>query len=108
MEFLVALTTVVPEGTTDGEVRDRYEREAERIRELAAGGAVLRLWRPPLEPGERGALGLFVADDLAAVRAALETLPLHSWMTIEITPLGVHPNDPALRLPGQSVGGGET
>jgi muconolactone delta-isomerase len=32
-------------------------------RELAAQGHLLRLWRPPLQPGEWRTLGLFAAGD---------------------------------------------
>jgi muconolactone D-isomerase len=95
MEFLVALHTVVPEGTADAEVAATYEREAERVRELARQGALLRLWRPPAKPGERRALGLFAARNEAELGVIVASLPLHKWMTVTVTALGEHPNDPA-------------
>ncbi|MGH7735159.1 MAG: muconolactone Delta-isomerase family protein, partial [Gemmatimonadales bacterium] len=61
MEYLVTMTTHVPEGTSDEAVSDVRAREAARSRELAAQGHLLRLWRPPLQPGEWRALGLFAA-----------------------------------------------
>ena len=48
MEYLVTMTTHVPDGTPDQAVRRRPVREAARSRELAAAGHLLRLWRPPL------------------------------------------------------------
>ena len=63
MEYLVTMTTHVPEGTTDAAIQDVRSREAARSRELAAQGHLLRLWRPPLQPGEWRTLGLFAADD---------------------------------------------
>ena len=51
MEYLVTMTTHVPEGTPDKTVDDVRAREAAHTRELAAQGHVLRLWRPPLAPG---------------------------------------------------------
>jgi muconolactone delta-isomerase len=53
MEFLVTMTTHVPDGTPAAAVDDVRAREAANTRELAAQGHVLRLWRPPLAPGER-------------------------------------------------------
>jgi muconolactone delta-isomerase len=52
MEYLVTMTTHVPEGTTDATVDEVRAREAAHTRELAARGHVLRLWRPPLAPGD--------------------------------------------------------
>jgi len=52
MEYLVTMTTHVPEGTLDAAVQDIRTRESARSRELAAQGHLLRLWRPPLRPGE--------------------------------------------------------
>ena len=63
MEYLVTMTTHVPEGTPGRIVADIRGREAARSRELAAQGHLLRLWRPPLQPGEWRTLGLFAAAD---------------------------------------------
>jgi muconolactone delta-isomerase len=65
MEYLVTMTTHVPQGTAEDTVTDVRAREAEHSRELAAQGHLLRLWRPPLQPGEWRTLGLFAADDPA-------------------------------------------
>jgi hypothetical protein len=45
MEYLVEMTTHVPEGTAESAVEDVRTREAARSRELAAAGHLLRLWR---------------------------------------------------------------
>jgi muconolactone D-isomerase len=63
LEFPVTMTTHVPAGTTDEAVDEVRGREAARSRELAAGGNLRRLWRPPLNPGEWRTLGLFAAGD---------------------------------------------
>jgi muconolactone D-isomerase len=52
MEYLVTMTTHVPDGTPDQAVDEIRAREAARSRELAAAGHLMRLWRPPLRPGE--------------------------------------------------------
>lgn len=102
VEFLIALTIVVPEGTPFQTVDDTKTREAERAHELAEQGHVVRLWTPPAESGEWRVLGLWRAPDAAEMEAILESLPLHRWMTAEITPLAQHPNDPAITTTGWS------
>ena len=91
------MTTHVPDGTSDDTVEAVRAREAERSRELAAQGHLLRLWRPPLQPGEWRTLGLFAADDVVALEKELASMPLRVWRTDDVTPLSPHPNDPALR-----------
>jgi len=94
MEYLVTMTTHVPDGTPDQAVDDVRAREAAHTRELAAQGHVLRLWRPPLQPGEWRTLGLFAAADDAELTEVLASMPLRVWRTDEVTPLSPHPNDP--------------
>jgi muconolactone delta-isomerase len=94
MEYLVTMTTRVPDGTPDKDVEDVRAREAARSRELAAHRNLLRLWRPPLEPGEWRTLGLFAAADDGKLESVLASMPLRVWRTDEVTPLAPHPNDP--------------
>ncbi len=95
MEYLVTMTTQVPDGTSEAAVQDVRSREAARSRELAAHGHLLRLWRPPLQPGEWRTLGLFAAGSDAQLKTILASMPLRVWRTDEVTPLSPHPNDPA-------------
>ena len=95
MEFLVTMTTHVPDGTPDAEVDDVRAREAANTRELAAKGHVLRLWRPPLAPGEWRTLGLFAAADAPDLERVLAAMPLRVWRTDEVKALTNHRNDPA-------------
>ncbi len=99
MEFLVDMTTRVPEGTTDNAIDDMRAREATRAVELAQDGALRRLWRPPLQPGEWRALGLFEADDADHLAAALASMPLRIWRADQVTELYAHPNDPGPPAP---------
>lgn len=94
MEYLVTMTTHVPEGTPESDIKDIRAREAAHSRELAAEGSLLRLWRPPLRPGEWRSLGLFAAADEADLEHVLASMPLRVWRTDESTPLAPHPNDP--------------
>jgi muconolactone D-isomerase len=100
MEFLVSMTTHVPDGTPQQTVDDVREREAARSRELAAQGHLLRLWRPPLKPGEWRTLGLFAAADSSELERVLASMPLRVWRTDEVTPLSPHPNDPGAPATG--------
>ena len=69
MEYLVTMTTRVPDGTPEQAITDIRTREAARSRELAAQGHLLRLWRPP--PGGPGALGLWRARDVLLILGIL-------------------------------------
>ena len=62
MEFLVTMTTHVPDGTSGQAVNDVRGREAARPRELAGQGHLLRLW---VLPRQGRALGLWRARDAA-------------------------------------------
>jgi len=94
MEYLVTMTTQVPDGTPEETVDAVRAREAARSGELAAEGHLLRLWRPPLQPGEWRTLGLFAADDEVALEEVLASMPLRVWRTDTVLPLSPHPNDP--------------
>ena len=96
MEYLVTMTTHVPDGTPERAIDEVRAREAARSRELAAAGHLLRLWRPPLRPGEWRSLGLFAAVDGGEIEEVLASMPLRVWRTDEVTPLAPHPNDPVL------------
>ncbi|MFE3260106.1 muconolactone Delta-isomerase family protein [Nocardia sp. NPDC059091] len=91
-EFLVEITTTIPEGSGQDEVDRRRAAEARRARELAASGNLARLWRPV---GELRSIGIWRArNEVELQEEVLSTLPLRPWMTIGITPLESHPNDP--------------
>jgi muconolactone delta-isomerase len=96
MEYLVDMTTRVPDGTAAEAIDDIRSREAAHSRELASQGYLLRLWRPPLQPGEWRSLGLFAAGDRDELERVLASMPLRVWRTDQVTPLSRHPNDPAL------------
>jgi muconolactone delta-isomerase len=107
MEYLVTMTTRVPDGTSEEAVADVRAREAAHTRELAVQGHILRLWRPPLAPGEWRTLGLFAAADRGELEQVLASMPLRVWRCDEVTELAHHPNDPVMsaqRPPRPSAG----
>jgi muconolactone delta-isomerase len=95
MEYLVAMTTHVPDGTSEAAVDDVRAREAVQSKELAEQGRLLRLWRPPVEPGEWRTLGLFHDDSRSGLDAVVLSMPLRVWRSDEVVPLSPLPNDPA-------------
>jgi muconolactone D-isomerase len=91
-EFIVEITTTIPDGTDPSEVDARRAAEAVRAKELTSSGKLVRLWRPV---GELRSIGLWRAEDEADLREhMLDTLPLRPWMKLTITAVQPHPNDP--------------
>lgn len=91
-EYLVELVTRIPEGTDPAEVERRRAAERVRAGELAEAGHLSRLWRPV---GELRSLGIWRAEDEPELQEkVLGTLPLRPWMTVHVTALEPHPNDP--------------
>lgn len=91
-EFLVELRTTFPEDMDQAEIDRLRAAEAVRAKELAAAGHLVRLWRPV---GEMWSIGLWRAADEAELREkVLGTLPLHPFMTDQVTAIASHPNDP--------------
>jgi muconolactone D-isomerase len=91
MEFLVHIEVGWP-GDGDQNVLARLTAdERVRARDLAAEGTIRRLWRIP---GRRANWGLWEAADATQLHAALASLPLFPWLSIEVHPLAAHPSDP--------------
>ena len=97
MEFLVEFDIRVPDATSDSELKARVNAEAQASAELARNGHLVRLWSPPVAPGERKALGLYRAQSKEDLDGMLRALPLNDWMRTVVTPLETHPNDPTKR-----------
>ena len=95
MDFLVEFKVDVPAGTPETEVKDRERAEAVAATKLADEGHLLRVWKRPLSTGETNALGLYRAESETELDGLLRALPLYEWMTVTVTGLERHPNDPA-------------
>jgi muconolactone D-isomerase len=76
MEFWVEFEINIPEGTPESEVKQRASAEAAASADPAHGGHLIRLWKPPVAPGERKAVGLYRADSQAQLDGLLGALPL--------------------------------
>ena len=95
MDFLVEFHVDVPEGTSETEVKARERAETVAATKLADDGHLLRVWMRPLSTGEANVLGLYRAESETELDGLLSALPLYDWMTVTITRLERHPNDPA-------------
>jgi muconolactone D-isomerase len=95
VEFLVEFEVSIPDEAPASEVEARNLAEASAAARLVDEGHLLRLWKPPMAPGQTKALGLYRAESDAQLIRLLGALPLYDWMNVTVTPLDVHPNDPA-------------
>ena len=95
MEFLVEFEIKIPKGTTESEVTDREDAEAEAVATLAEEGHLVRVWKLPVGSGDTQVLGLYRADSETELDGLLRALPLYEWMRVSVIPLALHPNDPA-------------
>lgn len=91
MEFLVSVAVKWPPDGDPEEKQRLIEAEGVRARELATAGTIRRLWRIP---GRWANVGVWEADDATALHEALSSLPLYSWLDIDVQPLARHPSDP--------------
>jgi muconolactone D-isomerase len=91
MDFLVQIHVNLPPGTDPSRRDELIAAEAVRAKELAAAGAIFRLWRIP---GQWSNVGIWRASDATELHEALSSLPLYPWLQVDVTPLANHPNDP--------------
>lgn len=96
MEFLVEFDVAIPAGTPEALIKERVAAEATAAAGLARRGHLLRLWTVP---GECNAVGLYRAESEAELEGLLGALPLNGWIQVTVTPLALHPNDPASPRP---------
>lgn len=89
--FIVQIELAAPDDLSAEALVSLRAQETVRARELAEAGALIRLWRIPTRWAN---IGLWAADDEAALRSTLDSLPLRSLMTITISPVVRHPSDP--------------
>lgn len=95
MESLVKITlTFPPELDTPEQknwLRDMYESEGRRARELAEAGILKRLWRLP---GQTANIGLYETENLTQLHEILLSWPMYRYMAVEVTVLAENIKDP--------------
>ena len=90
MEFLVRTENLLPPDTPDEDREELRKAERERAMELREAGILKRLWRVP---GRNATIGLYEAEDPAALHNALTSLPLWKWMDVTVEALATHPQE---------------
>lgn len=89
LEFLVTTELRPIVGMDPAELKRLYVAERQRGFDLFAAGAIKQIWRIPGAPYRT--VSIRTAPDVATLQADLESLPLFSWLIIEVTPLTPHP-----------------
>ena len=100
LEYLVTMTTHVPDGTPDQAVEDIAParpptRASSRRRDTCCACGALRCNQAN---GARS--GCSPPPTATELEEVLASMPLRVWRTDEVTPLSPHPNDPATPTPG--------
>ena len=91
MEYLVHIEVRWPADGDPDQLARLTAAERDRAAELAAAGTIRRLWRVP---GRRANWGVWEAPDATALHAAIASLPLFPWLSVEVHPVAAHPSDP--------------
>jgi muconolactone D-isomerase len=90
MEFLVRTENLMPADMPDDTREQLRKAERERAMQLREAGILKRLWRVP---GRNATIGLYEADDPAALHDALTSLPMWKWMDVSVEALATHPQE---------------
>jgi muconolactone D-isomerase len=88
VEFLVDIQTHLPADLEPGRRADLLAAERERGTALRAEGVIQRIWRVP---GATRNVGVWRAPDATVLHDAIASLPLFASMTVNVTPLALHP-----------------
>jgi len=88
MLFMVRIKVELPGEMDPAKVKALGEAETARGIELIQAGRLRKVWRIV---GERANFSIWQADTLEQFHADLSSLPLHPWMSVEVTPIIEHP-----------------
>lgn len=90
MRFLVRIEVDLPTAMSDADRSRLLADELTRGRELKAQGAIVSIYRVP---GGLRNVGIWEATDATELHELISSLPLHRWLSAEVTPLATHPID---------------
>jgi muconolactone D-isomerase len=85
--FLVRIEVRLPGDMPAGECDEMIAREQRRGRELKADGTIQDMWRLP---GRMANAGVWRVPSAEALHAALTSLPVWPWASIEVEALADH------------------
>ncbi len=88
MLFMVRIKVELPGEMDPTRVKELGDAEADRAIELVQAGKLRKVWRIV---GERANFSIWEAGTLEEFHADISSLPLHPWMSVEVTPMIEHP-----------------
>jgi len=88
MLFMVRIKVELPGEMDPAKVEALGAAEADRAIELIQAGRMRKVWRIV---GERANFSIWEADSLEEFHADISSLPLHPWMSVDVTPMIEHP-----------------
>lgn len=88
MLFMVRIKVELPGEMDPTQVKALGAAEADRAIELIQAGKMRKVWRIV---GERSNFSIWEADSLEEFHAEISSLPLHPWMSVDVTPMIEHP-----------------
>ncbi len=88
MLFMVRIKVELPGEMDPARVKELGDAEADRAIELIQAGKLRKVWRIV---GERANFSIWEAETLEEFHADISSLPLHPWMSVEVTPMIEHP-----------------
>ncbi|WP_212755224.1 muconolactone Delta-isomerase [Flexivirga aerilata] len=90
MRFAVRMDVDLPRDLDPAVVQDTLAREKAYSQQLQRNGEWVHIWRIV---GAYSNLSVFEVESNDRLHEILWNLPLFPYMTIEVTPLAVHPSD---------------
>ncbi len=88
MLFMVRIKVELPGEMDPARVKELGDAETDRAIELIDAGRLRKVWRIV---GERANFSIWEAETLEDFHADIGSLPLHPWMSVEVTPMIEHP-----------------
>ena len=93
-DFLVEMAIKVPADISAHELELKRRAEALYVKQCAAEGSVVRLWRPKGRGDALKNIGIWSAPSRHALNTVLGNLPMFEWISLTVRELEPHPNDP--------------
>ena len=88
MLLMVNITVELPGDMDPEKVKVIADAETSRALELIQAGKIRKIWRVV---GARANFSIWETDTLEDFHASISSLPMHPFMTVDVTPIIEHP-----------------
>lgn len=88
MLLMVNITVELPGDMDPEKVKEIADSETNRALELIQAGKIRKIWRVV---GARANFSIWETDTLEDFHANISSLPMHPFMTVNVTPIIEHP-----------------